>query len=311
MPPTAVFLLLLSWPLLASASTYPRGHPPSPLLRRDSNSRSVPPQGFYDPRSHGGSFLTQVNDTFPPGLGEPINVILLGSSDSAVLVDQQQDGGLRNYYLSLGFAGECLGQHAGGDQEANVGDGRGYQNETAVMRWDYGNPTLGTCQETIEGGNHFRYWPQTGGEANSGAIFMALSYELPDALQHDIIFNGYNLARDWLVGNATAQSSIIPTANVTNTTTYSGQTSFGGYVYQTDVQYVSGFLSNTSDGINHFASVGANGTSATDGLVALLNVKILTSPQGSSKKSSAQPSAWPPLLPSLVAFLALFASILA
>jgi hypothetical protein len=71
------------------------------------------------------------------------------------------------------------------------------------MRWDYGDPTLGTCKESIEGGNHFRYWAQTGGSADrcvlpcrgmhismrtfflllplfSGAVFMALSYELPE-----------------------------------------------------------------------------------------------------------------------------------
>lgn len=39
-------------------------------------------------------------------------------------------------------------------------------NETAVMRLDYGDPTLGTCKETVEGGNHFRYWTQTGSEAD-------------------------------------------------------------------------------------------------------------------------------------------------
>jgi hypothetical protein len=90
---------------------------------------------------------------------------------------------------------------------------------------------------------------------------------------------------DWLIGNATAQSSLIPTATVTNGSTYSGQTSYGGFVYQTDVQYVSGYLSNTSNGINHYLSVGANGTDAVDGLVAMFNVKILTSPSGSTKQS--------------------------
>ena len=40
------------------------------------------------------------------------------------------------------------------------------ENETAVIRYDYGDPTLGTCKETILGGNHFRYWPQEGSEAN-------------------------------------------------------------------------------------------------------------------------------------------------
>ncbi|KAH9979891.1 hypothetical protein BGW80DRAFT_1271078 [Lactifluus volemus] len=293
---TALFLLLSSCSLFNFSSAHPRGHGSSPLVRR------TPPQGFYDPTSLGGSWLTQVNNTFPPGLGEPINVILLGTSDPAVLVDQQTDGGYRNYLLSFGFAGECLGQHSGSDQQANLGDGHGYLNETAVMRWDYGDPTLGTCQESIQGGNHFRYWTQTGAQANSGAIFMALSYEEPEQLNHDIIFNGYNLARDWLVGNATAQPALIPTANLTNGTTYSGQTSYGGYVYQTSVQYVSGHLSNTSNGINHFVTVGANGTDAVDGLIAMLNVKILSAPSGATKsKSDARLSVPLSLFPVLAA----------
>lgn len=40
--------------------------------------------------------------TYPAGLGEPINVILSGNSDAAVLVDQPADGGLRNYFLCVG-----------------------------------------------------------------------------------------------------------------------------------------------------------------------------------------------------------------
>lgn len=45
------------------------------------------------------------------------------------------------------------------------------ENETAVIRWDYGNPTFGTCQETIQGGNHFRYWVQDGKDADRCEIF--------------------------------------------------------------------------------------------------------------------------------------------
>jgi hypothetical protein len=89
---------------------------------------------------------------------------------------------------SMGFAAECLGQHDGADQAANLGDGNGYctsyafvirnwllcsldytVNETAVMRWDYGDPEVGTCKETIEGGNHFRYWTQNGPQDNTYA----------------------------------------------------------------------------------------------------------------------------------------------
>lgn len=74
------------------------------------------------------------------------------------------------------------------------------ENETAVIRWNYGDPKLGTCKETISGGNHFRYWVQNGpntnrwltilfvnrtlllnSASNSGAVFMAASYEKPIA----------------------------------------------------------------------------------------------------------------------------------
>lgn len=40
------------------------------------------------------------------------------------------------------------------------------ENETAVIRLDYGNPALGSCEETVEGGNHFRYWVQNGPSAD-------------------------------------------------------------------------------------------------------------------------------------------------
>jgi len=236
--------------------------------------------------------LTQVNDTYPAGQSEPVNVILLGTSDAAVLVDQSTDGGLRNWYLSLGFSSECLGQHEGSDQAVNLGDGHGYLNETAVIRWDYGDPSLGTCKETIEGGNHFRYWVQNGPSADSGAVFMALSYEEPIAEEHDIIVNGYNLARDWFIGNATSQGSIIDTAAVSNTSTFSGSTQYGGYTYQSSVQYISGLLPNTSVGINHNLTVSVNGVPACDGLVALVEVKITAKPAGSSSSSALVSRPW-------------------
>jgi len=226
-----------------------------------------------------------VADTFPAGLGEPINIILTTNSDAAVLVDQQNDGGLRNYFQAVGFAGECLGQHSGSDQAANLGDGNGYLNETAVIRWDYGDPALGTCEETVDGGNHFRYWVQNGKDADSGAIFMAMSYEEPIAEGHDIIDNGYNLARDWFIGNATGNQT-IPTSNLTNSSTYTGQASASGYTYQTNVLYVSGFLPNTSSGINHFLTVG-DGQNAVDGLVALMTVTITQKPSATTSASSS------------------------
>ncbi|KAI0081521.1 hypothetical protein K474DRAFT_1587534 [Panus rudis PR-1116 ss-1] len=250
--------------------------PPSSLSKRSN----VPPEGYFNPADKGGSMLTKVPGTFPAGLGEPLNAIITGNSDEDVLKDTETDGGLRNYFLSFGYSSECLGQHLGDDQAADLGDGHGTLNETAVIRWNYGDPQLGSCQETVKGGGHFRYWVQNGPEANSGAIFLAVSYEMPLEKHHDIVPNGYNLGRDWMIGNITSQP--IPTDQLTNTSTYSGQTSFNGYTYQTDIKYVSGLLSNSSDGINHYLTVGVDGKPAIDGLVAVMQVKIASRPASSS-----------------------------
>ena len=185
-------------------------------------------------------------------------------------------------------------------------------NQTAVIRWDYGNVQLGTCEETIEGGDHIRYWTQNGPDADTGAVFLALSYEMPIAgtlsglspplPSHMITYRStqyhrewvsgcdmtrnptdvaryrYNLGRDWFVGNATAQSSVINTSKDMNGSTYSGSTSFNGYTYHTTATYVSGLLQNTSVGINHYQSVGVNSTNAIDGLVIVMTVKITSQP---------------------------------
>ncbi|KAK0487838.1 hypothetical protein IW261DRAFT_1450295 [Armillaria novae-zelandiae] len=246
--------------------------------------RAAPEAGYYNPSNNGGSMLTTVLGTFPPGQQEPINIIISGNSDAAVLAVQQTDGGLLNYYLSLSFSGECLGFHDGDSQQANLGDGKGLLNQTAVMRYDYGDPAVGTCTETVQGGDHFRYWIQNGDGANSGAIFMATSYEMPEAEDHDIVINGYNLGRDYIIGNITG--SEIPTLTLSNTSTFSGSTSYGNYTYQTSITYASGLLQNTSIGINHNLTVGVEGvTNAVDGLVAVLDVSITARPANSTSGS--------------------------
>ena len=150
----------------------------------------------------------QVDNTYPAGQGEPVNIIISGDSDEEVLADNEDKGGILNYYLcapvttsvntfllmlfgrSLHFSGECLGQHAGSSQRVNLGDGKGYctfqsifhrgydanhdtVNETAVIRWNYYEPQLGACTESINGGNHFRYWVQNGNDADR---YRALHY---------------------------------------------------------------------------------------------------------------------------------------
>lgn len=81
---------------------------------------------------------------------------------------------------------------------------------------------------------------------------------------------------DWLIGNIT--NSPIPTDNLTNTTTYTSSTSWGGYTYETGIRYISGLLENSSYGINHNFSVGIGGVNAVDGLVAVLDVRMTGSP---------------------------------
>jgi len=218
-----------------------------------------------------------VNGTYPTGQKEPLNVIISGKSDARVLVDQQTHGGLINFFLSFGFSNECLGQHSGAPQQANLGDGNGYTNEISEIRWNYGDPQLGACKETVQGGTHFRYWFQDGPQGNSGAIFMAASDELPLTSGHDIVVNGYNLGRDRIVGNVTQTD--IPTSNLTNTSTFSGTTSWANYTYRCQVTYVPNLLQNTSYGINHNLTVSVNGVPAIDGLVAVIEVQITGTPK--------------------------------
>ncbi|CAK5283865.1 unnamed protein product [Mycena citricolor] len=282
-----------------------------PRRRTINVPRAGPASGYYPPANAGGSMLTSVAGTFPPGQGEPLNIIVSGSSSPEVLVHSSLNGGFLNFWMAVGFGGECLGQHIGASQMADLGDGNGLVNETAELRWDYGDPSLGTCEETIQGGDHFRYWQQNGKSANSSAYFLASSYEKPIAEGHDIVPNGYNFGRDWLIGNITG--SPIDTFSLTNTSTFSGTKSYAGFVYSVGISYVSGLLSNTSYGINHNLSVPINGLNAIDGLVAVLDIKVVTKPANATSAGLPiiRPSSLPSLLaPLLVLGLSLWAGLL-
>jgi hypothetical protein len=74
----------------------------------------------------------------------------------------------------------------GSDQEANLGDNQGNTTQMAELRWDFGNPYIGSCQETFDGGLHLRYWIQN----TTGAYFMAVSVEQSLANGHDIVRDG-------------------------------------------------------------------------------------------------------------------------
>lgn len=105
---------------------------------------------------------------------------------------------------------------------------------------------------------------------------MAVSYELPLSDAHDIVPNGYNLGRDYVVGNLT--NTTVPTLSLNSSVTWSGSTWASGYTYLTNVTYVAGLLQNTSVGVNHGDSVATPQSNATDGLVAVMLVSITGRP---------------------------------
>lgn len=95
--------------------------------------------------------------------------------------------------MSLGFSFECLGQHGGGFFTADLGGGTGVENEVKELREDFGIPFLGlgTCLESLVGGNHLRYWRQD----PSGALFVAASVEKDLSEHHAVDDDGYNKGR--------------------------------------------------------------------------------------------------------------------
>ncbi|PWN43930.1 hypothetical protein IE81DRAFT_52854 [Ceraceosorus guamensis] len=198
--------------------------------------------GWVDPRVGGGSCLDLVGN----GLREPINAIISGKSDAAVL----SDAGLRDYVRTIGFSFECLDLHLGGLQRADLGDGQGWQTELFEFRQTQlpGAPGrwVGACWESLYGGNHFRAWKQNGTLADSGAWFLAVSKEKNLKFHHTIDKDGYNAGRDMLVEAALK----------------------GGkwkiWKWRGQVEWVEGLLDAGRHGINHNVS--------QDGRVAVITV---------------------------------------
>ncbi|GAA5857927.1 hypothetical protein JCM1840_000971 [Sporobolomyces johnsonii] len=217
--------------------------------------------GYYNPTDNGGRWLTF---TGTAGLGEPINVVISANSDDLLMTDD----GFFDYAESLQYSSECLGLHGGGAQAANLGDGNGVLNQTTLLRFNYGDPLFGTCYETLNGGGHFRVWRQNGTEANSGAWFLAASVEHDLALQHNIVTDGYDDGRDAIVQAATVSGGTrSPITNRTFTTT----------VYNASGP---GYYANVSTNkINH--------NILTDGIVAILTVKVASDGSDSSSTSSS------------------------
>ncbi|KAI0065721.1 hypothetical protein BV25DRAFT_1988824 [Artomyces pyxidatus] len=197
--------------------------------------------GFVPPQLGGGSQL----DDAGTGFGEPLNVIISGFSSPAVLTNN----GIVNFARAIGFSEECLDIHLGAPQSANLGDGNGWVNQTIELRQDYGDAALGTCLESLIGGNHFRVYRQNGSLANSGALFLAVSKEENVFEGHNIVSDGYNIGRNNLVSAAI------------------GRTSYDGVSYSTHAINITGLLAPGTAGVNHGI--------ATDGVVTILTVTIV------------------------------------
>jgi len=214
--------------------------PLAPKSKQEPISTDAVP--FVNPNLHGGSLLDLAPNT--SGLGEPLNVIISGLSSSWVL----SDGGFLLFANAIGFGIECFGAHLGDPQSANLGDGNGYVNQTIELRQDYGNPDVGTCWESLVGGNHLRLFRQNGPSANTGALFLAVSLEENVSDGHNIVPNGYNLGRDAFVSGAL------------------GVKTYKGVHFHTVATNLTGLLPPGSKGVNHGI--------ATDGVTVLLTVTI-------------------------------------
>ncbi|KAJ6594380.1 hypothetical protein B0H19DRAFT_1247057 [Mycena capillaripes] len=217
---------------------------PSLLSATPVTKRAV---DFVNPTLGGGSWLDK-----SAGLGEPLNV-----SNPEVVISAQSSPevlalpGFLQYAQAIGFDVECLGLHLGNPQSANLGDGRGDVNETEVLRESFGIPGVGTCLESLEGGNHFRVFPQAG----TGALFLAVSKEENVSESHNIIPDGYNIGRDLLVAGAVGKKIGFDVSKFKFTT------------YNTVVTNLTGLILPGSEGLNHGI--------AQDGVIRLLTVTIV------------------------------------
>nr|XP_019014294.1 uncharacterized protein I206_00376 [Kwoniella pini CBS 10737]OCF53075.1 hypothetical protein I206_00376 [Kwoniella pini CBS 10737] len=224
--------------------------------------------GFEVPSANNGSMLTYTLNTFPPNLGEPLNVIISNQSDPRVLIETMWEGGLYNYLEAAAFGGQCLGLQMGDEQQSNLGDGNKNQTQKSLLRYQYfHNQFLGTCLETLYGGNHIRVFKQE----TSGAFFLSSSTEEDSTRNHALGLNAYDNGRDFFIGNAT---NVVIEGHPDTNTTFTGEISKRGWKYRTTVNYVDDLVPANKSRWNHYVGVQAIGGGVSDGLVAVLTVQV-------------------------------------
>ncbi|KAE8219138.1 hypothetical protein CF326_g9017 [Tilletia indica] len=226
------------------------------LITRQSNSAT----GYADPTQGGGRFLTYLPNSAST-VGEPINIVISNASDRFVLTSK----GFLEWASSVQLIPNAcvVRDNLGGSQQADLGDGNGRKNQTDVLRHSYF--TDNTCKETIQGGNHARYWRQNGTSADSRAWFLAASVEMPLAQSHKVVSDGYDLGRDWIIGNATMSNGTLST---------------GGYVFQATSTNAAMLQSVSQSDINHDIAI--------DGNVAVITVRVISN--GTSSSTGDNPS---------------------
>jgi len=244
---------------------------PSPILPNSTNNANTVPSSnattpipsingipaFIDPRTNGGAWLNQAATINNQIVGEPLNVVISTSSSPEILqvTKRGKNGeitemkGLLNWANAVGFDRECLGLHMGAPQKANLGDGKGFADQAMELRAHFGIPAFGTCIESLVGGNHFRVFRQDGDQANTGALFLAVSSELDVRQHHNIITDGYNIGRKDLISKAV------------------GIRTWNGVTYNTTSVDLVGYLESGNQGVNHGVPV--------DGIVTVLTVTIV------------------------------------
>lgn len=216
-------------------------------------------------------------------MGEPLNIIIANTSSPDVMEPERFLIWATYVHTTadssaLGFGVSCLGQ---GDPQtvmyANLGRGNERVRQgsesgmNGVLRWNYGMPDMGTCKQSISGGNHFRWFVQKHDGVDS--IFLAASDSQSLANGHRIITDGYNLGRDRIVGNATKKGGIEWKGNKFNAT----------------VKWIKpGILMNaTSQNISH-ADMAAEGKPVVDGRVAVLYIHTVERNDEESPNAAAR-----------------------
>ncbi|KAJ7913532.1 hypothetical protein B0H13DRAFT_2004702 [Mycena leptocephala] len=246
--------------LLAVVAASPAQQPFGTDLRVSENEEI--PLGWIDPRIGGGRLLDFTTKT----RGEPLNVIISGTSDPFILTDE----GFIAYVASIGYARECMGLHMGHIHLANLGDGDGPKPEALLFRQHYRMPRWGSCWESLAGGHHFRAWRQNGTDGNSGAWFLGASKEEDSRRSHTIVANGYNLGRDWLVEQALEGSELSLGGGSPIPEGWPWPGTGGERLRWTaEVEWVAGLLEPGRQGVNHGI--------AQDGRVAVLTVSRVQS----------------------------------